>query len=294
MLATRFSLVGSLLVLGACSSSTDADDAGAVGGASGFAGGASLAGAGGMSQGGASGAASVGAGTSGHASGGARGEEDALFVPRSLTITPLPGGNGVLEVRAFTLQEGANGAEIFAALKNVGGTPACSAGFSVELYDEAGESLAVGISGLLTQRFYRVVDGEGIAACVGPGDVTMAAITDLPSELRVTDVASAVYRCPYFALDVAPIAGMTIIDVKTATGNAGTTYTGSLVNGFDVTVSNPSVRVFPLNRAGRPLGVTAATGTVVIPPGDSWAFETSPVAVAGMEYAAFPAGALDD
>jgi hypothetical protein len=219
--------------------------------------------------------------------------DDALIVPEGLTVTALAGGNGVLDLIALTLRKGRSSTELYAALRNDGDIPACSAAVSVELFDHAGQSLAAGIGGLLTQRFYRVTDGSGaIAACVGPGDVTMAAVTDLPSDIAIEGVATIVYRCPYFALEVAPIDGLTISQVKSVTARAGTAYTGTLVNGLDVAVSNPSVTVFPVNRAGRPLGMAMGSSAIVIPPRGSWAFETNAVNVPGVDHAAFPAGAL--
>jgi hypothetical protein len=218
--------------------------------------------------------------------------DDALIVPEGLSVTALAGGNGVLEVIAFTLRQGPSGTEAFAALRNVGDVPACSAAVSIELFDKTEQSLAAGIGGLLTQRFYRLKDGSGsIAACVAPGDVTMAAVADLPSDLVIEDVGYVVYRCSYFALDVVPIAGLTISQLKSVTDNAGTAYTGTLINGLDVAVNNPSVTVFPVNRVGRPLGVATGSGTLEIPPGGSWAFETDRAAP-GVDSFAYPAGAL--
>lgn len=219
--------------------------------------------------------------------------DDALIVPEGLSVTALAGGNGVLDVIALTLRKGLSSIELYAALRNDGDIPACHAAVSVELFDEAEQSLAAGIAGLLTQHFYRLTDGSGtIAACVGPGDVTMAAVTDLPSEIGIEDVGYVVYRCPYFALDVVPIDGLTISQVKSVTVSAGTAYTGTLVNGLDVAVSNPSVTVFPVNRVGRPLGMATGSGTVEIPPGGSWAFATNTVGAPGVDHVAYPAGAL--
>lgn len=219
--------------------------------------------------------------------------DDALIVPEGLTVTALPGGNGVLDVTALTLQTGANNLELYVALKNNGDTPACHAAVSVELFDQAEQSLAAGISGLLTTHFYRLTDGsDTIAACVGPGDVTMAAITDFPADVALEDVASIVYRCPYFALDVVPIAGLSVTDVKSVAGDGGTAYTGALFNGFDLAVNNPSVTVFPVNRVGRPLGSAIANGSVEIMPGGDWSFATNTVDVHGAGQAAYPAAAL--
>lgn len=234
-------------------------------------------------------------------SGGAAGQQsragspgdDAPIVPEGLTVAALPGGNGVLELTGLTLRKGPSNTELYAALRNTGAIPACHAAISVELYDRAEQSLAAGISGLLTSHFYRLTDGSGtIAACVGPGDVTMAAITDLPADIVLEDVGYVIYRCPYFALDVVPIAGLRIGQVGSVAGSAGTAYTGTLVNGLDVTVSNPSVTVFPVNRVGRPLGVATASGTVELPPGGHWPFETNAVHTPAADQAAYPAAAL--
>ena len=217
----------------------------------------------------------------------------ALIVPEGLAVSALAGGNGVLDVIALTLRKGPSSTEMYVALRNDGDVPACSAAVSVELFDKTEQPLAAAIGGLLTQHFYRLTDGSGaIAACVGPGDVTMAALTDLPSEIAVDDVGYVEYRCPYFALDVVPIDGLTVSRVKRLTSSVGTTYAGKLVNELDVVVTNPSVTVFPVNRVGRPLGVANGSGTVEIPPGGSWAFETNSVSEPGVDHVAYPAGAL--
>jgi hypothetical protein len=226
-------------------------------------------------------------------SGTASAGDEARIVPEGLTVSPLAGGNGVLEVIALTLRDGPSRTELYAALRNEGDIPACSAAVSVELFDPSGQSLAAGIGGLLTQHFHRLTDGSGtIAACVGPGDVTMAAVTDLPSDLAIDAVDTIVYRCPYFALDVVPIDGLTIEQVKSVARGSGTAYTGTLVNGFDVVVSHPSVTVFPVNRAGRPLGATIGSSTDTIPPGGSWAFETEVIDARAADHVAYPAGAF--
>ena len=76
-------------------------------------------------------------------------------------MTALAGGNGVLDVIALTLREGPSRVEVYAALRNDGDVSACSAAFSVELFDTTEHSLAAGIGGLLTQHFYRLTDGWG-------------------------------------------------------------------------------------------------------------------------------------
>jgi hypothetical protein len=184
-------------------------------------------------------------------------------------------------------------AEVYAAIRNSGDHPACAAGFSIELCDKAEQSLAAGIGGLLTQQLYRLTDGSNIiAACIGPGELTMAAVTDLTSDVAVDAVGTVIYRCPYFALDVVPIAGLALYDVKRATTRGNTLYTGTLVNALDVAVRNPSVTVFSVNRVGRPLNVASGSDTIEIPPGHAWVFTTSAVSDPGDDYIALPAGAL--
>ena len=211
------------------------------------------------------------------------------IVPAELEVSPLPGGNGVLEVVALTLQRGADGTELFAAVKNTGDTPACDAAFSVELYDRAQQPLAAGIGGLRVQRFYALADEPStIVGCVGPGDVAMASVADLPAELAIEDVTFAVYRCPYHALDVTPVDGLTVRWLR----RAGARYTGTLVNDFAVAVRDPAVTIYLMDRAGRPLAATSSAGSEVIPAGGSWMFETTPVTVSAVDYVAYPAGAL--
>jgi hypothetical protein len=226
--------------------------------------------------------------------GGAMGDrDDAHIVPEGLSVTALAGGNGVLQLIALTLREGPSGPEMYAALRNDGEAPACSAAFSVELFNRDEQSLAAGIGALLTQGFYELADDAStLAACVGPGDVSMVAVMDLPSDLVVEDVGHAVYRCPYFALDVVPIDGLAIDGVTVVTTGAGTSYAGTLLNSLEVTVSHPSVTVFPVNRVGRPLGMASTSSSVDVHPGESWQFETNRVRERGADQVAYPAGAL--
>jgi hypothetical protein len=135
----------------------------------------------------------------------------ARIVPEHLTVMALPGGSGVLELTGLSLRQGAEHPEVYAALKNVGERPACDAALSIELFDRREQSLAAGISGVLAQSFYRRTSGtDAIVSCVAPGDVGMAAITDLPAGVTADDVGILVYHCPYFALDVAPMQGLSV------------------------------------------------------------------------------------
>lgn len=211
-------------------------------------------------------------------------------MPERLDVTAKPGGCGPLELVGLTLQRGPSSNELYAALKNAGDAAACSPAFSVELSDASEQFLATGLGGLLVQRFYRVADDSAtVAACVGPGDTAMIAITDLPSEIEVQNVGSVVYWCNYWAVDGAPVvAGISITEVRAVVGEAGITYTGALVNALDAPLSSPSVAIFPLNRVGRPLGVARAHGLDDVPPGGRWPFETNAVHDAGVAHAAYP------
>ena len=214
-------------------------------------------------------------------------------MPEGLEVSALPGGNGVLEVTALTLRRGTQGTEVYAALANRGSIPACSAGFAVELFDRDGKSLAAGIGGLFSHRFYQLTDGtDAIAGCIGPGDRTMAAITDLPPDITLEDVRHLVYRCPYFALDVEPVEGLEIDALMRAVSADGIIYTGMLHNRFEGPIRDPSVTVFSLTAGGRPVGSTTVRASMELQPGASWSFETKVLDTGGAEQAAFPAGAL--
>jgi hypothetical protein len=230
-------------------------------------------------------------GRGGGATTGGDAAADALIVPAGVTVSPTPGGNGVFNVTALTLRQGASGAELYAAVKNVGNDKGCSPAFSIEVFDKTDQTLAVGVSGLLVQSFFRISDGsETIAACVAPGEVSMVAIKGLPADLVLEDVGRIDYRLNYWNLDAVPIAGVGITGVRAVTGAAGVTYTGTFSNGFDVPMSTPSVAVFAINRVGRPLGVAVANSAAELAPGESWEFETNTVTEAGTDQVAFPAG----
>jgi len=217
------------------------------------------------------------------------GPDEAWVWPASISVMGLPGGHGILEMFAVTIRKGATHTEMYAALKNVGDRPVCDAALTIELYDKDGQSVAAGIGGLLTQHLYRITGGDGlgnVAACVGPGEVTMASMLDLPLSLVLEDLGFAVYRNPYFGIEVEQIGSLTVSHVVAATSAVGTSYAGRLVNELDVTVENPSVVIFPVNGVGRPLGMVTGTGAVELPPAASFSFETS-ADVAGVGYAAY-------
>jgi hypothetical protein len=225
-----------------------------------------------------------GAGAGGSEAGGA-----ALIVPGGLTVVAKPGGCGELVLTGLTLRQGSSGAELYVALKNGSDRPACSPAFSVELLDRSEQPVATGLGGLLVKSFYRLDDGSGnIAACVAPGELAMAAITDLPAELVVEQVARLVYFCNFWQLEGAALPGLDIVDVRAVTSDDGVVFTGALVNGFDVALESPGVAIFPLGHGGRPLAVTRSRAASELPPSGRWQFETSVVTEPFASHAAYP------
>jgi hypothetical protein len=274
---------------------------------------------------GAAGAGVAGAGSpdGGTGAGGAAGgqdDDDALIVPQGLEVSLEQGGAGVLDLYALTLRDGPDGLELYAALTNDGDVPACDAALKVTLYDTSGQPLGNFINGLDTKSFYLYTLPDAsttIAACAAPGDVTMTEIDTMASNISVADVGQVVYYYSYFALDAVLIDGLTVTQVNVVagnaatndagtndagtndagtsdagTGNAGTTYTGTVLNGLDQTVTDPSIRVFPLNRVGRPLGVAGGSDSSQVPAGGTWTFRTNTVDTPGVGYAAFPAASF--
>jgi hypothetical protein len=294
-------LFGALL-LAACSNGESGDPAtnGGAGnpGGSGAGSGATGGGAAGGGTAGGGAGTSSGATGGGAAGGGAGGNggmmgDGSLVVPEGVTITPLDGGTGVLELFALTLAQTSAGVEGYAAVRNIGATFACSAALSIELFDATELSLGAGIGSLLSEEFHQLTDGSGsITSCVEPGDVAMAVVRDFPGGIALASVTIAVYRTPYFELAVEPIDGLSVSDLESMPLDGGTGYTGTFVNAFDLAVMNPFVTVFPVNRVGRPLGAAIGSGMLEIPTGGNWTFTTNAVDDAGVSEVAFPAGAL--
>jgi len=214
-------------------------------------------------------------------------------LPEALDVAPHAAGCGVLALQALTLKRGEHGLELYASLQNSGQAAICSPALSVNLLDESEEPLAMSIGGLLVRRLFRLRrDPQTTAACLAPGDVTMAALTDFPPELTLEQVRRVEYFCNLWSFDAEPTGDLPVSDVKTVPHDGGTTYTGTLLNGLDVRLATPGVTIFPLDGAGRPIGVASARGTLEVAPGDRWSFETDSVPDAGVDFAAFPTPTL--
>ena len=219
--------------------------------------------------------------------------DDRLIVPETLDVAPRGGDGAELTVVALTLRDGPTSLELYAALENVGTTPACSPAFSFELSDSDEQPLGAGLGGLLLRSFYALEsDPNTIAGCVAPGETSMVAVTDGPAQVHAAEVAHLSYALNYWNLPVQRIDGITIADVSPVAGPDGVRFTGALVNGFDRVLSAASVAVFPLTAVGRPLGVARARNETELGAGDRWQFETDSVAEAGASQAAYPASGL--
>jgi hypothetical protein len=154
--------------------------------------------------------------------------------------------------------------------------------------------VASGSSALLSEGLYQFTDGSGvIIPCIAPGEIAMTATRDLPDDLVIAELDHLQHRFPAFIVDgIVPIDGFSVSELETVATGDGSSYTGTLTSGLDVTVSNPTVSVFPLNRVGRPLGVATSEGSGDVQPAGSWAFETTAVVDLGADYAVFPAASI--
>jgi len=220
--------------------------------------------------------------------------DERLFVPDGLPNTPRAGEVGVtLKLVGSTLVQGSTAAELHAAVRNEGNAPSCEAGMMTDFIDKAGQTVVTVGTALLSKQLYRL-DATTIISCIDPGQIAMSASTNLPAEVVIEELGSLTHTFPTFGgLDgIVLVAGFTVSQVATIAKGAGSAYTGTLTNGFDTTVSGPSVTIFPVNRVGRPLGAATASATTDIPPGGSWSFETSAVNDLGVDYVAYPAASI--
>jgi hypothetical protein len=218
--------------------------------------------------------------------------DQRLFVPEGLPNTNVDGHDEGLTLIASTLVQETAGPALYAAVRNDMDTPACEAGMTTDFYDKAGERVTSAGSVLYSGRLYRLGDGT-IISCIDPGQVAMAASTDLPSSMVIDDLGALEHLFPAFIVQgITPIAGLTTSDVRIVDTSAGRAYTGRLQNGLDVAVSAPRVMIFPLNRVGRPLGVATSQWSGSLAPGESWTFETSAVTDVGVDHAIFPSASI--
>ena len=244
---------------------------------------------------------SAGAFGAGGASGGAAGQgrdagldgDDRLFVPAGLPNTNESGQDIGLVLVAFSLVPGANGPSFYAAVQNVSSGALCEAGMMISFYDAGGDLVSSAASVLLSGRFYQLTDGSGaIIPCVDPGQIAMTGETGLPDTIAIDQLGSLQHLFPSFNVGVTPVGGLTVTGVEAVASGQGTVYTGTVVNDVGSTVSGPSVAIFPVNRAGRPLGMATASSTSDLEPGGTWTFQTDAVDDPGVGQVAYATGAI--
>jgi hypothetical protein len=215
---------------------------------------------------------------------------DVIF-PQGVDVSARVGTNSVFNLVTLTLRHGSSGVDLYAAVRNEGDVAACNPSFSVELRARDERALAAGISGLNVRDFYRLTDGsETVAGCVPPGARSVVAITDLSLDGALEDVSHVVYASSYWFLDAVAIEGIALSDVQVVNRGTGVAYTGTLLNQLGMTLDHPTVAVFPVNKAGRALGVAYGGSSTALPPGGAWVFETNSVSEAGVGYEIFPMG----
>jgi len=204
----------------------------------------------------------------------------------------LSGEGSGLELIALTLIDGATGVEMYAAVRNDGDTPACSAGMMISFIDKNEAIVTMAGGTLESGKYFRVDDGSGaILPCVDAGQVAMTAATG--AGVTIAELGRIEFTFPAFGVTVVPVEGLAVSGVSTVSRDGGSAYTGTLTNEFDVTVSSPSVAIYPVNRVGRPLGVAKSTPTAdTVLPGAGWTFETGTVTDAGTDHVAYPAATI--
>jgi len=223
-----------------------------------------------------------------HGSADATHGDTRSFVPEGLPNTELEGGEGGLTLSAFTLVQGENALEMYAAARNDGATPLCEAGLSVDFLDDSERLLGSAGVGLYSGGFYRIGDGSGVViTCVAPGEIALGGATAVLESALLDQIAHVRHAFPSFVLnEIEPVEGLRVSDVRAMTKGDGSVYTGVLHSALDADVENPRVSVFPVNRVGRPLGMGTSDVAATLPAGSSARFETTSVRERGEGHVA--------
>ena len=197
-----------------------------------------------------------------------------------------------MEITALTIREDwLNEVVWLAAIQSTLDQPLCAIDMRITFLDSAGAELGRGSSSV-EESITRGVSGTGsFTRCLMPGDTGMA--VDIMPTLAAADIAS-VARVTYdfgamILTDAVRTQEITVTNVQIVDeGSDRYHFTGTLNNGSDESVSNPSVSVFGTNAVGRPLAEGSDIELTTIPPGGSWSFETLSFYVPVVDYVAFP------
>ena len=120
----------------------------------------------------------------------------------------LSGEGSGLTLIALTLIEGANGAELYAAVRNDDPTPACSAGMMTNFIDKNDVVVTTTGANLESGKYFRINDGSGvILPCVAPGQIAMTALTELPESVVIAELGRWSTRSRPSALTLFPLTG---------------------------------------------------------------------------------------
>lgn len=218
--------------------------------------------------------------------------DDRMFVPERLPSAQKEGETGVtLKLVASTLVQAAGHAELYVAVRNEGKTPSCGGGIVTDFLDDGGTVATVGAA-LQGKHLYRL-DANTILGCIDPGEVALGAVTNIPPSVIIGSLRSLKHSFPMFALDhPVSIDALALGPIERLAKDGGTAYKGVLTNKLSVAVNSPSVTVFAVNRAGRPVGVATASLATDVAPGGTWPFETTAVADAGADFVAYPSASV--
>lgn len=258
------------------SGSTSGGSAGSAGSNSGGGGAGGTAGGGGGTMGGS--ASGEGGGGTGGQGGGAPEPANAFEpdVPNTYVGTILEPG---MEVVAHGVRNpDSSRPEWLMAVKNTGTDHLCAIDVQYTFLDAADTELGSGFR-LLEVPLERGSNGTGgLTNCLAPGKIGMLADTIALLDVDVTQIAKVTHEFGAIILvDAAPTDDIKVVGVQATPGDfGGNVFTGSIQNDSTVPVENPSVVIFGVNSAGRPLFASEAIELTTIPAGGSWSFETGP------------------
>ena len=256
------------------------------------------AGSAGQTGGGGSGGDAVGGagGASGGASGGGQGGGNAgpatAFVPdvpeEYVGKILAPG----MEVVAHTARVTGTAKDWLMAVKNTGTSHLCAIDVSFSFLDATGTKLGGATIVPLDIPLERGSNGKGgLTSCLAPGKIGMLKDTLALQNVDVSKIAKVTHEFGALILtDAVPTEDIKVTDVMAvASGATGKVFNGTLKNDGMKAVKNPSIAVYGVNAAGRPLFSSEGIELVTIPAAGSWMFKTTekfdePYG----DYAAFP------